>query len=144
MWCCYRDAGTNGGPTVRTVRLAGSGAGSAGAALSAAGAADCGSGFFGSCLIGRPCASRGCESAFARSGVTMMSPCSIVVSLTWPRASAQLWPCRRQPHEGLNAVRYLNAFGSAEYVLPLCDTAWLMSSPGLRCDISTTSAAGQV
>src|SRR5215469_682725 len=105
------DDGTKTGPTERTGPLGGVAASLPSAVGGAAGVAT--AGVLVSALIGRPCASRGCASDFARSGVTTMSSCCSVVSRIWPSACAQLCPGPRQLQAGTRLVRYLNAFGSA-------------------------------
>src|SRR5450631_4852656 len=100
----YRT-GRNVGPTVRTVRLAGSvspGASAIGAWSGAAVVFARGSG-----RIGLPSAPmRGCESRLAFCSVTMTSPGATVASAPLTlSASAQLSPGRRQLHAGLSALR---------------------------------------
>jgi hypothetical protein len=53
---------------------------------------------------------------FALSSVTMMSPCCSAVAFSSMvfSASDQVCPAALHAHDGLNSVRYLNAFGSAE------------------------------
>src|SRR5580698_6851761 len=50
---------------------------------------------------------------FALSSVTMISPCCSAAALSSMlfRASDQVWPAALQAQDGLNSVRYLNAFG---------------------------------
>src|SRR5260221_13532718 len=88
-----------------------SGAGAAGVVVAAAaGAAP----FFA--VAGGPFAAGGRAIFFALSSVTMMSPCCSAVALSSMlfSASDQVWPTARQAQDGLNSVRYLNAFGSDE------------------------------
>src|SRR5260363_149768 len=56
-----------------------------------------------------------CCIRLALSSVTMMSPCSAALARSSIdfSASAQVWPGALHEQDGLNSVRYLNAFGSA-------------------------------
>src|ERR1700681_797104 len=68
---------------------------------------------------GAPFAGCGCARCcifLALSSVTMMSPCcsTAALSSTDFSASDQVWPAALQAQDGLNSVRNLNAFGSAE------------------------------
>src|SRR4051794_8511804 len=107
------------GPTVRiglsaavAVESAGgagtSGAGEAGAPAAPAGAAPFLAGADFACGCARCCI------FFALSSVTMMSPCcwTAALSSTDFSASDQVWPAALQAQDGLNSVRYLNAFAS--------------------------------
>src|SRR5438045_6712198 len=122
------------GPTVRigffssVAAGAGSAAGAAGAGAVAVVAAPFLAAPFGGCGCARCCI------FLALSSVTMMSPCcsTRALSSTDFSASDQVWPAALQAQDGLNSVRNLKALGSDEYGWPLIETAWLMSSPGLR------------
>src|SRR3954452_10478789 len=121
------------GPTVRTLSLSAATAvvspGAAGAAAVPAGAAP----FLAVGGGGAPFGCARCCIRRALSSVTMISPCSTpALSSTDFSASDQVWPAALQAQDALNSVRNLNALGSDEYGWPLIETAWLMSSPGLR------------
>src|SRR5450759_5933616 len=67
-------------------------------------------------VAGGPFAAGGRAIFFALSSVTMMSPCCSAVALSSMlfNASDHVWPAALQAQDGLNSVRYLNAFGSDE------------------------------
>src|SRR6185369_1701225 len=136
----YCFGGMKVGPTVRIcffssvvpVDVESAAAGAAGGGVAAVGPA----GVAPFLAVGdvRPLGCARCCIRFALSSVTMISPCcsTAALSSTDFSASDQVWPAALQAQDGLNSVRNLNAFGSDVYVWPPIETAWLMSSPGLR------------